>query len=78
MSKPENDMALYVLERATYIEFLKKGVKGLDNLDLIVLHAILARCGNALDKDDKLIREVEHELFSRLTQQRFEKECTTK
>jgi len=78
MSKAENDMALYVLERATYIEFLKKGVRGLDNLDLIVLHAILARCGPALDKDSKLIREVEHELFLRLTQQRFEKECTTK
>ena len=78
MSKTENDMALYVLERATYIEFLKKGVKGLDSLDLIVLHGILARCEPTLDKDSKMIREVEHELFFRLTQRTIEKECTTK
>lgn len=77
MSKAEKDMALYVLERATYIEFLKKGVKGLDNLDLIVLHAILARCGNALDKEGKLIRHVEHELLLRLAERTIETECTT-
>ncbi|HLE34572.1 MAG TPA: hypothetical protein VI698_01650 [Nitrososphaerales archaeon] len=77
MSKVENNMALYVLERATYIEYLKKGVARLDNLDLVVLHAILARCGSALDKDSKLIHEVEHELFFRLNKQTFEKESTT-
>ncbi|MGH9922040.1 MAG: hypothetical protein ACRD38_04755, partial [Nitrososphaerales archaeon] len=71
------DTALYVLERATYIEFLKKGVTRLDNLDLIVLHATLARCEPALDKDCKLIHEVEHELFSRLNGRTVEKEPTT-
>jgi hypothetical protein len=73
MTEAESNTALYVLERATYIEFLKKGVKKLDNLDLVVLHAILARCGSALDKDGKLIREVEHELFFRLNKQAYEK-----
>jgi|GEM_PF-3052300 len=77
MSKVENNVALYVLERATYIEYLKKGVTRLDNLDLVVLHAILARCEPALDKDSKLIREVEHELFFRLNKQAYEKESTT-
>jgi hypothetical protein len=77
MTEPESNTALYVLERATYIEFLKKGVARLDNLDLVVLHAVLARCGTAIDKDSKLIREVEHELFFRLNEQTYEKESTT-
>ena len=70
MSKAENDEILYVLERATYAEFLEKGVERIDDIDLIVLHAFLARCEPAIDQDRRLIREVEYELFYRLKQRR--------
>ena len=70
MSRAENDETLYVLEHAAYTEFLKKGVERIDDIDLIVLHAFLARCEPAMDKDRRLIRELEYELFFRLKQRR--------
>lgn len=67
MSEVEDDSILYVLEQMAYDEFLKKGVKGLDDTDLIVVHALLARCENILDRERKFIRLVEHELLIRLS-----------
>ncbi len=66
MSEVKNDQILYVLERMVYDQFLKKGVKGLNNTELVVIHAVLARCECILDKECKFIRIVEHELLLRL------------
>jgi len=61
------DRVLCFLERETYIVFLRKGVKGLDDVDLITIHALLARCEHTLDKQRKFIDLVEHELLKRMT-----------
>ncbi len=68
MSEVENDKILYILEQMTYVEFLKKGVKGLNDTELVVLHALLARCEYTMDKQRKYIRLVEHELLLRLSE----------
>ena len=67
MSELENEKILYVLEQMAYNDFLKKGTKALDDIDLIVVHALLARCEHAMDRQHNLIRQVEHELLFRLT-----------
>lgn len=67
MSEVEDNSILYAIEQMAYDEFLKKGVKGLDDTDLIVVHALLARCENILDRERKFIRLVEHELLIRLS-----------
>lgn len=67
MSEVEDDSILYAIEQMAYDEFLKKGVQGLDDTDLIVVHALLARCENILDRERKFIRLVEHELLIRLS-----------
>jgi len=68
MSEVENDKILYILEQMTYVEFLKKGVKGLNDTELVVLHALLARCEYIMDRQRKYIRLVEHELLLRLSE----------
>ena len=67
MSEVEDNSILYAMEQMAYNDFLKKGVKGLDDNDLIAVHALLARCEFIFDRERKFIRLIEHELLMRLS-----------
>lgn len=60
------DSSLYEEEGEAYSEFLEKGAKKLDDIELITVHALLARCEQTLDKERKFIAIVEDEIFARM------------
>lgn len=60
------DSALYEAEQEAFTEFMEKGVKGLDDVGLITVHALLARCEYVLDKQHRLVDIVEDELLRRM------------
>jgi len=62
------DSSLYEEEQEAYSQFIENGVKGLDDIDLITVHGLLARCGNILDKQHNLLDIVEDELYGRLSE----------
>ncbi len=61
------DISLYEEEEEAYSEFLEKGVKKLDDIELVTIHALLARCEYILDRNRKFIEMVEDELLTRLS-----------
>lgn len=66
----EFNKVLCFLEQETYTVFIRKGVKGLDDIDLITVHGLLTRCEHTLDKQRKFIDLVEDELLLRMNKKR--------
>jgi hypothetical protein len=64
------DKYLYIEECVAFKEFLEKGVKRLDDMDLITIHTFLARSEHTLDMQHRFLRQVEDELLFRLNQKR--------
>ena len=61
------DKSLYEEEEEAYSEFLEKGARKLGDIELITVHALLARCEFTLDKKRKFVEIVEDELLERLS-----------